>query len=97
MGAGILPIAFHNGELYFLFGEEHEERKWIDFGGGKKNGESVIQTAIRECYEELDGFLGSANELKQLIKTNLVLKLKMDNYTSFLVKINYDSKFTFLL
>ena len=68
MGAGILPIAFHNGEVYLLFGEECNERKWIDFGGGKDKGESTIQTATRECYEELDGFLGSANELKQMIE-----------------------------
>ena len=90
MGAGILPIAFHNGEVYLLFGEEFNERKWIDFGGGKDKGESMIQTATRECYEELDGFLGTVNELKQMIKTSLVLKLKLENYTSFLVKIPYD-------
>jgi len=95
MGAGILPVALHEGELYFLFGEENKEHKWIDFGGGKDKGESTIQTATRECYEELDGFLGSANELKQMIKTSLVLKLNLEHYTSFIIQINYDPKLPF--
>ena len=25
MGAGILPVALHQGQLYFLFGEEFDE------------------------------------------------------------------------
>ena len=36
MGAGVLPVAIHQGVLYFLFGEEADEHKWIDFGGGAK-------------------------------------------------------------
>ena len=95
MGAGVLPTAIHNGELFFLFGEECEERKWIDFGGGGKPGESIMQNAIRECYEELDGFFGSANEIKQLIKNNLLLKLNLETYTTFLVKVSYDPNLPF--
>ena len=90
MGGGILPIAFHDGELYFLFGEECDERRWIDFGGGKEKGESILQTATRECYEEINGFFGSINELKQMVKHNLLLKINIENYSSFLVKMNYD-------
>jgi len=95
MGAGILPIAFYEGKLYFLFGEECSERKWFDFGGGKENGESNINTAIRECYEELDGFIGTMTELKQLVKERLLLKINFENYTTFLIQIDYNSKLPF--
>lgn len=95
MGGGILPVALYNGQLFFLFGEEQDERKWIDFGGGTKTGETLIQTATRECCEELDGFFGSSNELKQLIKHNLILKLSLETYTSFIVHISYDPKLPF--
>jgi 8-oxo-dGTP pyrophosphatase MutT (NUDIX family) len=68
MGGGILPVALHQGQLYFLFGEEYDEHKWIDFGGGAKPGETLLQNVVREAYEELDGFLGSPSELKQIIR-----------------------------
>ena len=95
MGGGVLPTALYNGELYFLFGEEFDEHKWIDFGGGAKPGESTLQTAIRECCEELDGFFGSANEIRQLIKNNCRLKLHLETYTTFLVQVPYDPNLPF--
>ena len=99
MGAGVLPVALHQGQLYFLFGEEFDEHKWIDFGGGAKPGESTLQNAIREACEELNGFFGSCNELKQLIQTNLLLKLNLENdtssYTSFIVQVPYDPELPF--
>jgi hypothetical protein len=95
MGAGVLPTALHNGELYFLFGEEFDEHKWIDFGGGAKPGETLMQNATRECCEELDGFFGSANEIKHLIKMNLRLKLNLETYTTFLVQVPYDYNLPF--
>ena len=95
MGAGVLPVALHQGQLYFLFGEEFDEHKWIDFGGGAKTGESTLQNAVREGCEELNGFFGSANEFKHLIKTNLLLKLNLETYTTFLVQVPYDSNLPF--
>jgi 8-oxo-dGTP pyrophosphatase MutT (NUDIX family) len=90
MGGGVLPVALHKGQLFFLFGEEADEHKWIDFGGGAKPGETLLQNVIRECSEELDGFLGSQNEIKNMIKTNLLVKLSLETYTSFLVYVGYD-------
>ena len=95
MGAGVLPVALHQGQLYFLFGEEFDEHKWIDFGGGAKTGESTLQNAVREGCEELNGFFGSANEFKQRIKTNLLLKLNLETYTTFLVQVPYDPNLPF--
>ena len=95
MGGGVLPVTLHNGQLLFLFGEECEEHKWIDFGGGSKPGETLMQTVTRECCEELDGFLGTPNEIKNLIKTNLLAKLSLETYTSFLVFVPYEPNMPF--
>jgi hypothetical protein len=95
MGAGVLPVALSQGQLYFLFGEEFDEHKWIDFGGGAKPGEGLLQNAVREGCEELNGFFGSANEFKQLIKTQLLMKLALETYTTFLVQVPYDPNLPF--
>jgi len=72
MGAGILPTSIHNNKLYFLFGKENKYEDsasgFSDFGGGTDNKETFIQTAIREGTEELTGFLGSTNDLKNMLK-----------------------------
>jgi 8-oxo-dGTP pyrophosphatase MutT (NUDIX family) len=95
MGGGLLPVTLHQGQLFFLFGEEADEHRWIDFGGGAKPGETLMQNVVRECCEELDGFLGSSNEIKQLIKNNLLTKLSLETYTSFLVYVPYDPNLPF--
>jgi hypothetical protein len=95
MGAGVLPVSFYKGQLYFLFGEEFDEHKWIDFGGGEKKGESTLQNAIREGCEELNGFFGSENEFKHLIKNNLIIKLSLETYTTFIVEVPYDPNLPF--
>ena len=70
MGGSILPATIYNNKLYFLFGKEREIDEnpgWSDFGGGTENGESFIDTAIREGSEELTGFLGNSSSIKQLL------------------------------
>jgi 8-oxo-dGTP pyrophosphatase MutT (NUDIX family) len=68
MGAGVIPIAHHNGQLYFLFGKENKYEKsapgFADFGGGSESGESYLDTAVRELTEELTGFLGSEKDIR---------------------------------
>ena len=72
MGAGILPTTIYKNKLYFLFGKENQYEDsaegFSDFGGGTDNSESFLQTAIREGGEELTGFLGSDNDVKQLLQ-----------------------------
>lgn len=90
MGGGILPVAKHNGKIYFLFGLEEDGKLWSDFGGSSDKNESPYQTAIREGYEELNGFLGSKSNLQKSVSKNIILKLKFDQYTTFLFKTLYD-------
>jgi hypothetical protein len=72
MGAGILPTTIHNNKLFFLFGKENQYEDsapgFSDFGGGTDDQESYLETAIREAGEELTGFLGSDNDVKQMLK-----------------------------
>ena len=98
MGAGILPIAFHNGELFFLFGKENKYNDtpgWADFGGGQDLGETVFECAMREGTEELTGFLGSESELKTMFRKNPKFTLKQGNYTTFFLLIDYNESLPF--
>ncbi|HIJ23794.1 MAG: NUDIX hydrolase [Gammaproteobacteria bacterium] len=57
MGAGVIPISIHNGELLFLFQKTFSGRKTgylIDFGGGMDEGENYRAAAVREFVEESD-------------------------------------------
>jgi len=70
MGASVLPVTIHNGQIYFLFGKERdidENPGWSDFGGGTDSNETFMQTAVREAGEELTGFLGNSNTIKNML------------------------------
>jgi 8-oxo-dGTP pyrophosphatase MutT (NUDIX family) len=57
MGAGVIPFAVIDGEVYFLFQRTFTGRKvgyLIDFGGGLGEGEDYRETAIREFVEETE-------------------------------------------
>jgi hypothetical protein len=73
VAGSILPVALHNGNLFFLFGKENELADtpgFSDFGGGMESGETPFKAALREGSEELTGFLGNSKEIEQLIKKN---------------------------
>ena len=83
MGAGVLPISFHKGKIYFLFSREWINSKedgglWSDFGGSKDNNESFKETAIRECKEESNKILGSTKRIKYLVD-NAIKSITFDN------------------
>ena len=66
MGAGILPITINpdNNNIYFLLSREQinsdtDPGLWSDFGGTREKGETKLDTAIREGWEESNGFLGT--------------------------------------
>lgn len=84
MGAGILPVTIIKGSIIFLLGREQNSNYWCDFGGSSNCDESIYDTAIREGYEELDGFLGNKNKLDKLVSNNLVSLCYTNRYTTFL-------------
>ena len=95
VGAGLLPAARHKGVIYLLFGRENELNDtpgWADFGGGSKPNETPLDVASREGSEELNGLLGSKNELKKTAVRRKIAELKFDTYTTIVFKTDYDEK-----
>jgi hypothetical protein len=94
MGGGILPVAIHKGNLYFLFSREYINSKddgglWSDFGGSKEKNETFFQTALREGYEESDKIIGSKNNIKNLMKNSLQ-EITINGYRTYVVLIDYN-------
>ena len=94
-GAGILPFARHEGFIYLFLGRENVEGghsasgQWSDFGGGKENDETELETALREGEEELNGLFGNREILSNLVKqTDIVIKTK--TFYTYLMEVKYD-------
>ena len=97
-GGGILPVAIKNDQVYFLFGKENElddTPGWADFGGGAEDGESQLDTALREGSEEINGILGSAEQLRKQVKKNKISTVKFKTYTTYIYMMDYDDKLPF--
>ena len=95
MGGGLLPVAVKNNKPYFLFGLENElddTPGWADFGGGKEDGETTLDTAIREGGEEINGFLGTGDKLRTRVKQNKVATVAYKTYSTYIFKMEYDEK-----
>ena len=90
MGAGILPITYFKGNMYILLGKEVEEKKWSDFGGGREKNETVIENAIREGCEELNGIFGCEKKLFKKVKQNYINTIIYKTYHSILFYVEYD-------
>ena len=96
MGGGILPVTVYRNKVYFLFSREYIGSKddggmWSDFGGSREKNESYFDTAVREGYEESDGFLGSKSDIKKLIKNNFVKTVTLpQGYRTYIIYIPYD-------
>ncbi len=83
--AGILPVALHRGNLYFLLGES-VDGLWGDFGGIREKGETVMETAKREGTEELSGLIGDLDK-----RLEWAFELKCDRYISYIIPIKYNA------
>ena len=97
-GGGILPVAIKNGQVHFLFGKENElddTPGWADFGGGAEDGESSFDTALREGSEEINGFLGSAEQLRKEVKKHKIHTVQFKTYTTYIYMMDYDAKLPF--
>jgi len=98
-GGGVIPVALHNGDLCFLFGQENDVIKdasknqdWGDFGGSAKPGESEMDTCVREGAEELNGFFGNKRDFRALLLKNQLLKLTYDTRVTYLMRVDYDER-----
>jgi hypothetical protein len=101
-GGGVIPVALHDGQLHFLFGQENDvikdaskDQDWGDFGGGSKPGESEMDTCVREGAEELNGFFGNKRDFRALLLKNQLLKLTYDTRVTHLMRVDYDERLPF--
>ena len=90
MGAGILPVALYRGALYILLGQERHNNLWCDFGGRPNKGEKPFKTGIREGAEELNGILGTEEDLDSIVSENLITSLCYEKYTTYVFKTKYN-------
>ncbi|KRE66685.1 NUDIX domain-containing protein [Paenibacillus sp. Soil750] len=60
----VLIFAFYQGKLVLV---RHHSRGWELPGGTREGGESIIQTVIREMYEEAGGELASIETVGQYL------------------------------
>ena len=94
LGSGLIPISKFNNKLYFLLGKDLAYQKWSDFGGKSEKYELPLDTAIREGYEETNGFLGSQQIIRENILTNNlpIFKTNDNRHTCYLMTIKYQKQ-----
>ena len=96
--AGILPVAIHKKQLYFLFGRENQYNDtpgWSDFGGGIEPGETILETNLREIEEETCGFISRQEIIESIHQYGSMTFTMSPNgkkYITTIVKIPYDEK-----
>lgn len=65
---GVILYTIIDGELWFCLPRDKKTREAGDFGGGAKNNEYALETALRELYEESRGlFRIDPNECKDKV------------------------------
>lgn len=80
--AGVLPISWISGRLYFLVGKDARDDSWSDFAGKcEKVDKDIESTAAREFWEESYGILMDARTMRQRLtpQTSFVLRGKTQN------------------
>ena len=95
--AGILPFYLNpeNDTLYYLIARESHTHPshaglYSDFGGAKDDGETNLETAAREGYEESMGFFGKYEQIKKNISHKPeCMKLVTKSYTTYLFYMDY--------
>ena len=76
-----------------MFGKENRFMPgFSDFGGGSEIGESQLDTAIRECGEELTGFMGTDTQLRQKLAKSgtYTIDCPKTKYRTHLLRMEYD-------
>jgi len=95
VASSLLPVAFHKGNIYFLFGKENRmedsAKGFSDFGGRVEGKETLMLTALREGSEEMCGFLGGPDQLKRRIQRGGgTFKLSHNDYHIHIFQMEYD-------
>ena len=75
--AGVLPISWVDGKLYFLVGRDARDDTWSDFAGKcEKSDRDVAATAAREFWEESYGVLMDAKTMRSRLVPECSVELR---------------------
>ncbi len=75
--AGVLPIAWHRGKLFFLVGREARDDTWSDFAGKcEKCDRDIESTAAREFWEESYGVVMDAKTMRSRLVPHTCIELR---------------------
>lgn len=98
--AGVLPFSrFEGGTVRVLLGREIEapgwppSGTWSCWGGAPNKGETAINAAARECFEECMGMLGTASSIAAMVHPShdpAPIKVETDSACVFLCQVSYD-------
>jgi ADP-ribose pyrophosphatase YjhB (NUDIX family) len=85
--AGMVLYFKSGGEVYLLLAEHAgSQRGWAAFGGGDREGESLVQTAAHKTHEETRGYFSRAT-LEEQIKNQQPL---MDgSYATYFAEVDF--------
>ncbi len=87
-GCGGLVVSEYEGKTYLLMGKDYRGAL-CDFGGKRDRGESCLQCASREFYEETSGTLLSQKDVRSLFsKCNETIFF--NTYLCYVIRIEYD-------
>ena len=65
--AGTVVYFQSGGEVYLLLAEHHDSKRgWAGFGGGAREGETVVETAATKTEEESRGYFKRGDILKKV-------------------------------
>ena len=70
--AGVIPYCIRDDKIYFLMGIDDGTSEYSDFGGASKQGETALQTALRELKEETGGLV-SIEETDEVLKLSVAM------------------------
>lgn len=93
-GGGVLPYWVNEGVIYFLLSKEgfgSAKNTWCDFGGAKDRGETLLDSAARECWEESRGILGDLKTIRKKISQSAPIGKK---YGMFFLEVDRSQDLT---
>lgn len=88
-GCGGLVVSEYEGKMYLLMGKDYKGAL-CDFGGKRERGETCLQCAAREFYEETSGTFLGQNEVKELFN-NCKETIFFNTYLCYVIRIEYDA------
>lgn len=84
--AGVLPVALWNRRVWCLLATELDDTL-SSFGGGPENGESTLEAAIREAWEESGGAMLRSDLERAIEASGLALRAPGSGAVQYVIRV----------